>query len=1286
MTDVTSQPTDAETIAALRARVTELEAALAAGGGAAGDAEREERLRLALEAADLGTWDWDLQANSAWASPRHAASFGLPPAPLYDMTALAARLDPADRERMRAYLELVRGGRVPPGRFDEEVTAHLPDGGRRRIALHGRCLRGADGRPARLIGVSRDLTAHQRDLDGARAEGDLLRRVLAACPHALAYVDRDERYRFVNERYAGWIGLPPDAVLGQRPVDVLRDQWEDQNAEGMQRALAGEAVRFSRTFLREVEHVRELEVLYAPDVGPGGAVQGVTLVIDDVTERRAAERDVRQRAERLNMVAEANQDGYWDWDVASGDVFYSESWQRMLGYAPGELEPHLRAWEVLLHPDDVVQALRVVAEHLAGRTPQIETEHRLRTKQGEYRWFLSRGRVVARDEQGRPLRTCGTHTDLTERKHTESALRRSNRALRVLSAVNMALVRARGEEALLEEVCRALVGLGGYRLAWVGFAEDDPARTIRPVARAGVDAGWVDSLRLSWSEEPPGGRGPGGVAIRTGKTQLWSWRDDGDAALDALAPWRAQARARGFSAASALPLKIRGRAIGFLSVYGDHEETFDADEVRLLEELAQDMALGVEMARARAEREGIQASLRESEARLRSIFQHAPLGIAVLDEAGRVVDSNVALRAMLGYAPAELAGVPYERLVHPEEPVGAALQELVAGAQVTRQRERRMLRKAGDVFVGRVTASLVRRKGASGGALVVKMFEDLGPIRAAEARLERRACEQAALSALSVEALSSSSREQVDHRVPVVLTETTGADLAAVFSLSPDGRTLLLRSGQGWGTSGRGLTLAVTPGSFVARALAAEEGASLAFASFEGLPAPLREAGVAEGLLVPVRDGGAVIGALGLFSRVVDGLREAAPFLGAAANLMALSWRRWDAAAALERSNQLLAAAGDRAARDERLRALGQLASGIAHDFNNHLTPILGFTDLLLEGGAAVEDRAKLRRYLSMVKTAAQGAAGVVSRLREFYRKRDDHERAEPVDVNALVTTAMALAEPKWRDEAGAVGKVIRFDNRLEARRPIVGNQDELRDAVLNLILNAVDALPPRGGTLSLCTRDEPGGVVIEVGDDGCGMSDEVRRRCLEPFFSTKGEKGTGLGLPQVWGIVQRHGGDVDIRSRPGEGTTVVLTLPTGAPAEASPPPPMARVSRRLRVLVVDDEETSRALLRDALTLDGHEVVAAAGGAEGLTALSDGHFDLLITDRSMPDMSGDSVAVKARGYERDLPIVMLTGFGELMTPEGRPEGVDLVLAKPVTIGRLRQALAEALAMHEARGG
>ncbi|HYR59606.1 MAG TPA: PAS domain S-box protein, partial [Chthoniobacteraceae bacterium] len=208
----------------------------------------------------------------------------------------------------------------------------------------------------------------------------------------------------------------------------------------------------------------------------------------------------------------------------------------------------------------------------------------------------------------------------------------------------------------------------------------------------------------------------------------------------------------------------------------------------------------------------------------------------------------------------------------------------------------------------------------------------------------------------------------------------------------------------------------------------------------------------------------------------------------------------------------------------ERLRALGQMASGIAHDFNNALVPILGFSELLLLSPAVLADRQKTAKYLETIQTAAKDAASVVSRLREFYRPNKEDREFAPVSLKRLVEQSITLTKPKWKDQAQASGATVGIALDLEPVPPIAGEESALREVLTNLIFNAVDAMPD-GGTITLRTRRVGDFATLEISDTGTGMSEETRARCLEPFYSTKGERGTGLGLSMVFGIVQRHSG-----------------------------------------------------------------------------------------------------------------------------------------------------------------
>jgi signal transduction histidine kinase/ActR/RegA family two-component response regulator len=365
----------------------------------------------------------------------------------------------------------------------------------------------------------------------------------------------------------------------------------------------------------------------------------------------------------------------------------------------------------------------------------------------------------------------------------------------------------------------------------------------------------------------------------------------------------------------------------------------------------------------------------------------------------------------------------------------------------------------------------------------------------------------------------------------------------------------------------------------------------------------------------------------------------------------------------------------------ERLRALGQMASGIAHDFNNALAAVLGFSEMLLANpDRAVADRERLLRYLGNINTAAKDAAGVVRRLREFYRSREANEVFQLIDLGHLVKEAVTLTRPRWKSQAQAAGATIVVKTEVGPLPTTAGNEAELREALTNLIFNAVDAMP-QGGTITIRAHGEgregsAARAVLEVIDTGIGMDEETRQRCMEPFFTTKGLQGTGLGLPMVYGIVRRHEGTIEIDSEPGKGTTFRIRLPIVTESGAqSGSQPSQRIDRQLRVLVVEDEDRVREALAGYLVEDGHTVESAINGREGLQKFHAGWFDLVVTDRAMPEMGGDELAVAVKQAARNTPVLMVTGFGDVMQAQGeRPHGVDAVISKPVTISALRAAV------------
>ena len=364
----------------------------------------------------------------------------------------------------------------------------------------------------------------------------------------------------------------------------------------------------------------------------------------------------------------------------------------------------------------------------------------------------------------------------------------------------------------------------------------------------------------------------------------------------------------------------------------------------------------------------------------------------------------------------------------------------------------------------------------------------------------------------------------------------------------------------------------------------------------------------------------------------------------------------------------------------EKMRGLGQMASGVAHDFNNSLSPIIGFSELLLQHPEKRNDPAQLVKWLKNIQTCATDAATVVRQLGQFSRQKIGSQALAPVDLNQLILQVVEFTKPRWKDQMQETGNTIRIVTDLRTVPPIPGEESGLRELFINLIFNAVEA-SPNGGTITLCTAVESGGLRIQVRDTGQGMTEEIRQRCLEPFFTTKGPDGKGLGLSMAHSIVQRHNGKMAVESAPSHGTTITIQLPLSAGALASPivpaissgsPPP-------LTVLVVDDQASLRDVVTEYLTTEGHTVTSVETGALALKQIQDGRFDLVITDKAMPEMNGEQLAAAIHLIAPQLPVILMTGFGDSMLATGTiPAHVCVILSKPITETSLRNALAKAL--------
>lgn len=436
-----------------------------------------------------------------------------------------------------------------------------------------------------------------------------------------------------------------------------------------------------------------------------------------------------------------------------------------------------------------------------------------------------------------------------------------------------------------------------------------------------------------------------------------------------------------------------------------------------------------------------------------------------------------------------------------------------------------------------------------------------------------------------------------------------------------------------------------------------------------------------------VKAGGRNVGCLcALFQKDVVPTDEEKEFIGIVASAIGVEEDRLRAQEELRASKVETEKALDELRRTEmqiiqheRLSALGQMASGISHDFNNALMPILGLSDYLLEHREAYRDEDEMVDMLNSIRTAARNAAQTVKRLRDFYRPQEDMAMAR-INVAAVVEHVKRMLQPRWKTEAQAEGRTIEIEVDVEEGLEIAVNESQLRDAMTNLFLNSIDAMP-RGGLIRInASIAGDDWAEIRIKDNGTGMSETVKKRCLEPFFTTKGKHGMGMGLPIVHGIVARHGGNISVESETGKGTTVLIRLPTKAAREAeSNGEEKVGAAPPVRVLVIDDEEVPLRIIARFLTTDGHEVKTAQTGQEGVEIFKHGQFDLVMTDRAMPVMNGDEVARAVKKIAPQVPVILVTGFGDMMKAGGeRPSWIDYILEKPVTVADLRKALASVI--------
>lgn len=366
--------------------------------------------------------------------------------------------------------------------------------------------------------------------------------------------------------------------------------------------------------------------------------------------------------------------------------------------------------------------------------------------------------------------------------------------------------------------------------------------------------------------------------------------------------------------------------------------------------------------------------------------------------------------------------------------------------------------------------------------------------------------------------------------------------------------------------------------------------------------------------------------------------------------------------------------------KQERLSALGQMASGIAHDLNNTLTPVVVLASVLRDEEVSPEHREMLRA----IQEGAEHASDVVKQLQHFYKSNHADRRLAPVDLAAVVKDAVKLTHFRLVDEALKQGiwNTVRVESQSDCR--VLGDRTELVQVVSNLLINAADAMP-NGGCVVVSVQHNQDRVTMQVADDGCGMSVEQSSRCFEPFYTTK-MKGSGLGLSVCHGIVTRHGGEIRVASQPSLGTKFTIELPaTSQPVLDKSLTSGLAGETHPRVLVIDDDEAVRSSLSALLTSCDVDFDTASTGSEGVQLAREKPYDLVLTDLGMPGMSGVQVVTALRSFCTECRIAVLSGWSKNAVSacfDSQDAKPDFILEKPIVSSR---AILECLAQSR-RGG
>ncbi len=977
------------------------------------------------------------------------------------------------------------------------------------------------------------------------------------------------------------------------------------------------------------------------------AVANLVSLALEAHERVRAEGEVLKSHQRFQSVAAATNDTIWDWDLLTDSFWWNDGFAHLFGWTAQDTGPTVHAWIRQIHPGDRRRVVSGIYAAIGDGRAHWEDEYRFMSNDGSVAHVMDRGEII-RDADGRGIRMVGGMSDLTQQKQDQLELARSHRALQMLSSCNELLIRATDEPALLSEVCRLAVQVGGYRMAWVGYATENCGLGIVPMAHAGDGASGLTEIELSLAEEDPAGIGPAGRTILSGVATIC-----GDVLDDPVFErWRASASHKGYQSIVCLPLSNEWRTFGVLILFAENLHAVGSDELKLLKQMANDLAFGIQNIRVREERQRVQEVVLKvaqsvSTAAGAEFFDLLTRNMVEALGAdggciGKIDPEGKSIQSLSFYMDGrrmdtisyQLAGTPCENViagdlcVHPRNarhlfPGDPALFEL-------------------DVE-GYAGIPLFDSNETCCGVMVVLSHQPL----------EERSLIESTLKIFAARAAAEMERQQSDARIR---EQASLLDMAQDAIIACDLGHIITY----WNKSAErlyGWTAGEAVGHNVKDLLYRDEEA------FAQAFSHTRSTGEWVGEMRHVTRDSRDLIIVSRWTLVRAAKGEPNGFL----------FINTDISEHRKLEQQFL--------RAQRLESIGTLAGGIAHDLNNILAPISMAIELLK---MRIPDE-RGTELLDTIAASAKRGADMVGQVLSFARGMEG--RRVEIHSRHLITEVEKIMRDTFL-------KNIHFE--VHAGRDlwtVRGDPTQLHQVLINLSVNARDAVGEDGeisitaGNVEIDAsfaqmnlESKPGPhICIQVKDNGEGISSEILDKIFDPFFTTKSiGKGTGLGLSTSLAIIKSHGGFIRTSSERGKGTTFRIYLPAFPELTDAAGPDLVELpfGNGETILIVDDEAFIRKITQETLQAFGYQTFLATNGEEAVSLYRrhGNEIDAVLTDMMMPGMDGAATIRALTEINPGIRIIATSGIVSNKDLAEAAGGVTVFLPKPSTAEMLLKSI------------